>query len=48
MRMWYGATLTMSMHERVGVYNSACVPMLAYIEELCIDEMYFRAAEWLE
>ena len=38
----------MSMHERFGVYNTTCVPMLAYIEELCIDGMYSRAADWLK
>ena len=46
--MWYGTRLTTSMHERFEVYNSACVPMLAQVEEICIDEMYFRAIEWLE
>ena len=46
--MWYTTTLTMSMHGRSEVYNSACIPMLACVEETCIEEMYFRAAECLE
>ena len=30
------------------MYKLACVPMLAFRGELCIDEMYFKAADWVE